>query len=218
MLRHERVPVGSKRPRYPNPRFGHLARPGRQRPGIGTVLVATRQMQPGSVAWRVFCCDGPDMTVRLYLIRHGETEWSLSGQHTGRTDLPLTAHGEDEARALIPWLRHIQFARVLTSPLQRARRTCELAGLGAAAEVEAGPGGMELRRLRRSALPRHPKGPAGLECLSGRLSQWRKARAGVRPRRSADCSPLHTGWKYRAVLARSVLTCPGRAMDRIIRC
>jgi broad specificity phosphatase PhoE len=77
------------------------------------------------------------MTVRLYLIRHGETEWSLSGQHTGRTDLPLTAHGEDEARALIPWLRPIQFARVLTSPLQRARRTCELAGLGAAAEVEA---------------------------------------------------------------------------------
>ena len=76
------------------------------------------------------------MTLRLYIIRHGETEWSLSGQHTGRTDLPLTPHGEDEARALQPWLRHIQFARVLTSPLQRARRTCELAGLGAAAEVE----------------------------------------------------------------------------------
>lgn len=75
------------------------------------------------------------MTVRLYLIRHGETEWSLSGQHTGRTDLPLTTHGEDEARKLIPWLRHIKFARVLTSPLQRARRTCELAGIGAV-EVE----------------------------------------------------------------------------------
>jgi broad specificity phosphatase PhoE len=77
------------------------------------------------------------MTLRLYLIRHGETEWSLSGQHTGRTDLPLTKHGEDKARKLVPWLRHIRFARVLTSPLQRARRTCELAGLGAAAEVEA---------------------------------------------------------------------------------
>jgi broad specificity phosphatase PhoE len=74
--------------------------------------------------------------LRLYLIRHGETEWSLSGQHTGRTDLPLTAHGEDEARQLAPRLRHIQFARVLTSPRQRARRTCELAGLGAAAETE----------------------------------------------------------------------------------
>jgi broad specificity phosphatase PhoE len=76
------------------------------------------------------------MTIRLYLVRHGETEWSLSGQHTGRTDLPLTSHGEAEARQLVPWLRHLQFARVLTSPLQRARRTCELAGLGAAAVVE----------------------------------------------------------------------------------
>ncbi|WP_158927571.1 histidine phosphatase family protein [Acidisphaera sp. S103] len=76
------------------------------------------------------------MLVRLYLIRHGETEWSLSGQHTGRTDLPLTAHGEDEARKLEPWLRPIPFACVLTSPLQRARQTCELAGLGAAASVE----------------------------------------------------------------------------------
>ncbi len=74
--------------------------------------------------------------LRLYLIRHGETEWSLSGQHTGRTDLPLTTHGEDEARQLASRLRHIQFARVLTSPRQRARRTCELAGLGAAAETE----------------------------------------------------------------------------------
>jgi broad specificity phosphatase PhoE len=76
------------------------------------------------------------MTLRLYIIRHGETEWSLSGQHTGQTDLALTAHGEDEARELVPWLNHIQFSRVLTSPLQRARRTCELAGLGATAEVE----------------------------------------------------------------------------------
>jgi probable phosphoglycerate mutase len=72
---------------------------------------------------------------RLYYIRHGETEWSLSGQHTGVSDIKLTAHGEDEARALIPWLRSIPFARVLCSPLQRARRTCELAGLGAQAET-----------------------------------------------------------------------------------
>ena len=72
----------------------------------------------------------------LYLIRHGETAWSLSGQHTGRTDIPLTAHGEDEARSLAPWLRPIQFADVFTSPRQRARRTCELAGLGPRAEVE----------------------------------------------------------------------------------
>jgi probable phosphoglycerate mutase len=75
--------------------------------------------------------------LRLYLIRHGETEWSLSGQHTGRTDIPLTAHGEDEARELKPRLAAIRFARVLTSPRQRARRTCELAGLGSAAEIES---------------------------------------------------------------------------------
>ncbi len=76
------------------------------------------------------------MTLRLYLVRHGETAWTLSGQHTGRTDIPLTAHGEAEVRALIPRLRLINFSAVLTSPLQRAQRTCELAGLGPIAEVE----------------------------------------------------------------------------------
>ncbi len=74
--------------------------------------------------------------MQLYLIRHGDTEWTRSGQHTGRTDIPLTARGEDEARTLAPVLREVDFARVLTSPRQRARRTCELAGLGSAAEVE----------------------------------------------------------------------------------
>jgi broad specificity phosphatase PhoE len=73
----------------------------------------------------------------LYLVRHGETEWSLSGRHTGRTDIALTERGEDEATGLAPRLRDIRFAHVLTSPLQRARRTCELAGLGAAAEIDA---------------------------------------------------------------------------------
>jgi probable phosphoglycerate mutase len=73
--------------------------------------------------------------LRLYLIRHGQTEWSVSGQHTGSTDIALTAHGEDEAHALAPWLRPITFARVLTSPLQRARRTCELADAGRSAEI-----------------------------------------------------------------------------------
>lgn len=79
----------------------------------------------------------PAPPLRLYLIRHGETGWSLSTRHTGRTDLALTARGEDEARELAPRLREIRFAHVLTSPLERARRTCELAGLGAAAAIEA---------------------------------------------------------------------------------
>jgi probable phosphoglycerate mutase len=74
--------------------------------------------------------------LQLYFIRHGETAWSLSAQHTGATEIPLTAHGEDEARQLEPWLRQIAFARVLNSPRQRARRTCELALLGASAEIE----------------------------------------------------------------------------------
>ncbi len=73
---------------------------------------------------------------RIYLVRHGETAWSLSGQHTGRTDLPLTANGEQEARKLSERLGPVKFTRVFTSPLQRARRTGELAGLGERAEVE----------------------------------------------------------------------------------
>jgi probable phosphoglycerate mutase len=72
----------------------------------------------------------------VYFLRHGETAWSISGQHTGRTDLPLTPHGEQMARDLAPILSSIRFSCVLTSPRLRARRTCELAGLGGAAAVE----------------------------------------------------------------------------------
>lgn len=72
----------------------------------------------------------------VYLARHGETAWSLSGQHTGLTDIPLTEHGEDNARRLGERLRGLELAAVLTSPLQRARRTCELAGFGDVAEVD----------------------------------------------------------------------------------
>jgi broad specificity phosphatase PhoE len=76
------------------------------------------------------------VAAQIYLIRHGETAWSLSGQHTGRTDLPLTAPGEQQARHVGELLRAIEFSRVLVSPLQRALRTCELAGLGTAARIE----------------------------------------------------------------------------------
>ena len=76
------------------------------------------------------------MLPRLYLIRHGETAWSLSGQHTGRTDIPLTEQGEQDARELVERLRVVTFGRVFTSPRQRARRTCELVGLDAVAEIE----------------------------------------------------------------------------------
>ncbi|HTO48950.1 MAG TPA: histidine phosphatase family protein [Burkholderiales bacterium] len=72
----------------------------------------------------------------VYLARHGETAWSLSGRHTGLTDVPLTERGERNARRLGERLAGVQFAKVFTSPLQRAARTCELAGFGAAAEVD----------------------------------------------------------------------------------
>jgi probable phosphoglycerate mutase len=72
----------------------------------------------------------------VVLVRHGETEWSLSGQHTGITDIPLTEHGRDEARRLRPLLCGSDYALVLSSPLQRARATCELAGLGHRMQVD----------------------------------------------------------------------------------
>jgi broad specificity phosphatase PhoE len=72
----------------------------------------------------------------LYLARHGETSWSLTGQHTGLTDRPLTMRGEQNARALGSRLAGLTFATVLTSPLQRAARTCDLAGFGPLAEID----------------------------------------------------------------------------------
>src|SRR5213596_3045272 len=72
----------------------------------------------------------------VYIARHGETAWSLTGQHTGLTDLPLTERGESNARRLRERLSGLTFPRVWTSPLRRARRTCELAGFGTVAEVD----------------------------------------------------------------------------------
>ena len=73
---------------------------------------------------------------QIYLARHGETAWSVSGQHTGKTDIPLTQRGERNARSLGPRLAGLTFVRVCTSPLQRARRTCELAGFGPVATID----------------------------------------------------------------------------------
>ena len=74
--------------------------------------------------------------VQAYLGRHSETAWSLSGQHTGRTDLGLTGQGDDQARALALRLRRVAFTQVLVSPRLPARETCELAGLGAMSRGE----------------------------------------------------------------------------------
>src|SRR5258708_4553998 len=72
----------------------------------------------------------------IYLARHGETAWSLTGQHTGLTDLPLTERGEQNARALSERLAGLNLKKVFTSPLQRAMRTCELAGFGPVSEID----------------------------------------------------------------------------------
>jgi probable phosphoglycerate mutase len=72
----------------------------------------------------------------VYLVRHGETAWTISGQHTGRTDIPLTERGEREAQALSARLKGMSFTKVLTSPLQRARRTAELAGFAECAQAD----------------------------------------------------------------------------------
>ncbi len=72
----------------------------------------------------------------IYLARHGETEWSISGQHTGMTDIPLTSRGESNARSLGQRLNGLTFDVVLTSPLVRAAKTCELAGFGSVAQTD----------------------------------------------------------------------------------
>lgn len=78
------------------------------------------------------------MGVELWLVRHGETEWSLSGAHTSRTDIPLTAHGRKRAEELRDYLEGIEFAKVLVSPMGRARETCKIAGFGEQAVIDEG--------------------------------------------------------------------------------
>jgi len=78
----------------------------------------------------------PDTSQRIVVVRHGETEWSREKRHTGRSDIPLTQEGREQAVALGARLAGLEFATVLVSPLRRARETCELAGFGDRAEVD----------------------------------------------------------------------------------
>ena len=96
---------------------------------------ATVSPPPDLIGLKSVADPRPSGGLELWLLRHGATEWSRNGRHTGSTDLPLLAAGEAEARALAPSLQGVPFMAVATSPLQRARRTCELAGLAEGAQV-----------------------------------------------------------------------------------
>ncbi len=155
--------------------------------------------------------------LRLYTIRHGGTEWSLSGRHTGRTDIPLTAEGEDEARQLAPYLHGIRFSAVATSPPPAGTRNLRAGRLRAGGRDRPGSLRMGLRRLRRTALRGHSQVPSGLEHLSGRLSWRRITGRDIRPRRSSHRPASATARKHRPVFAWALRPRPGRTMDRTPR-
>ena len=129
---------------------------------------------------------GQDPETQVWLVRHGETEWSRDGRHTSSTDLPLTPEGEAVARTLKPRLAEVAFDLVLTSPMQRARVTADLAGFGDA-EVDAGPGGVGLRRVRGPDHRGDPRGGARLVDLDAPGTRRRDARPG-RPSASTASS------------------------------
>ena len=150
----------------------------------------------------------------VYLARHGETAWSLTGQHTGLTDLPLTPRGEQNARRLGERLRGLKFAKVFTSPLQRAARTCALAGFERYGGRRYGPPRMELRRLRRAADGRHSRRAARLAIVSRRLPWRRNARASRRSGRQSHRPRASNRGGCAAVFERSHPPRPRRAMAR----
>ena len=115
--------------------------------------------------------------MNVFAIRHGETEWSLSGQHTGTTDIPLTDKGRQLAKQLRPALSKETFALVLVSPLQRARETCELAGLGEVALCDADLAEWNYGAYEGLTHKQILRDRAGLVNLSGRVSQRRDAGA-----------------------------------------
>ena len=149
---------------------------------------------------------------KLYLVRHGDTAWTDSEQYTGRTDLPLNARGEAHARQLGERLRGFSFIRVFTSPLQRAAKTCNLAGFGSAVEVdpdliEWDHGSFEgvlardvLKRASRLGIvSRRVPGrriPAGGRCTGRSLhrprprDRWRRSGVFQRPHHPDDRGPL----------------------------
>ena len=127
----------------------------------------------------------------VYLARHGETAWSLSGQHTGQTALPLTERRERNARALGALLRGLVFAKVWTRRLQRAARTCELAGFGAAAEIDLTLSNGSTANMRGFARPRSTRSARIGNCSATAVPEAsRRTRSAPAPIASwAGCAP-----------------------------
>ena len=137
------------------------------------------------------CPQTPSFSSELWLVRHGETEWSRDGRHTSTTDLPLTEHGVEVAHALAPRLADTEFEQVLTSPRQRARITADLVGLRRR-RGRRGPGRVGVRRLRGHLHRGDPRDGARLDRLVAPDPGRRDGRAGhraPRPRGRAAREP-----------------------------
>ena len=154
------------------------------------------------------------MAENVWLIRHAATEWSVSGQHTGRTDIPLLEEGRDAARKLPGRLAGQTFARVLVSPLGRARETAELAGLMDDAELRDDLMEWDYGDYEGLTTPRDPRAPPALVPVARRRAQRRDRRPGRRPRRPHHRRDRPGGGRRRARRPRARAAGAGGALAR----
>jgi broad specificity phosphatase PhoE len=150
--------------------------------------------------------------VNVFAIRHGETEWSLSGKHTGTTDIPLTEHGQLLAQRMRPVLATSFSGRALCSPMQRARQTCELAGFGQNMVVDPDLTEWNYGEYEGKTPEEIHKVRAGWLIFRDGC-RWRNARAGWRKGRSGHRAHARPRLRYFAVRARTRAACAGCSLD-----